>query len=215
VTVPASALTELPPQPYDAIRALVRTGDLALCSGTAMFSRAIRWATASPWSHVAMIVRLEEVGRVVVFEAVEKIGVRMVPLSRFLSEDATHHKPFPGIAIIARHSEFAEHPSPDQLEHLTAAATDRLGAGFEPGEILKIALRIAAGRVGMKLPRVLRTDDEYICSEYVARCYEAVGIRIPWDGRGFIAPDDFAKDPKIDAVARVAKNPFNGKPTPD
>jgi hypothetical protein len=215
LTVPASALTDLPPQDYDAIRRLVRTGDLALCHGTQAFSRMISWGTGAPWSHIALIVRLDEIGRVVVFEAVEKIGVRMVPLKRFVSEDSGHHKPYPGDIVICRHDEFAGKISPERLEKLTAFATDRLGAPFEAGEMVKIAARIALGWFGVRLPRMLETDDEYICSEYVGRCYEAVGIKVPWDGRGFLAPSDFAADPKLKAIARVARHPFGGEDTPE
>jgi hypothetical protein len=30
-----------------------------------------------------------------------------------------------------------------------------------------------------------------------------VGIEIPWDGLGFIAPADFARDPKTRAIAQI------------
>jgi hypothetical protein len=215
VTVAPSALTDLPAQDYEAIRRIVRTGDIALCSGTAIFSRAIKVATGSPWSHVALIVRLDEIGRVVVFEAVEKIGVRMVPLRRFVSEDSEHHRPYPGEMVIARHAEFEGKADDAKLAKLTEFATDRLGAPFKPSEMAKIGLRIAASWFDIRLPKLIETDDDYICSEYVARCYEAVGIRIPWDGRGFIAPGDFAADPKIEAIARIARHPFHGKDTPE
>ena len=107
MTVPTSALTDLPAQDYEAIRALVKTGDMALCSGNNAFSRVIRWATKSAWSHIALIVRLEDIDRVIVLEAVAKIGVRAVPLSRFVSEDSDRHKPYPGDIVIARHADFA------------------------------------------------------------------------------------------------------------
>lgn len=214
MTVAPSAL-DLPAQDYDAIRRLVRTGDLALCRGTQLFSRAVGWSTGSPWSHIALIVRLDDIGRVVVFEAVAKIGVRMVPLRRFVSEDSGHHKPYPGDIVICRHAEFAGKADPDKLAKLTEFATDRLGAPFEASEMVKIGLRIAASWVDIKLPRMIETDDEYICSEYIGRCYEAVGIKVPWDGRGFLAPGDFAADPKLEAIARVARHPFGGKDTPE
>ena len=52
------------------------------------------------------------------------------------------------------------------------------------------------------MPKSLGPKDEFICSEYVARCFDKIEIQIAWDGLGFIAPADFAKDPKIHAVAR-------------
>jgi hypothetical protein len=203
VSVDAAALTDLPPQDYDTVRALVRTGDLALCSGSYLFSRAIRWATSSPFSHVAMIVRFDEIDRVMVMEAVEKIGVRVVPFSTFVGGDSKAHPPYAGPIVIARHSEFAAKATPDRLKAMSQFATDRLGDDFHPAEITKIAIRVIAGALGVHLPRVLRASDEFICSEYVEGCYRAIGIEIPWDGRGFIAPADFARDPHVAALARV------------
>ena len=54
-----------------------------------------------------------------------------------------------------------------------------------------------------ELPGRLRPRNEFICSEYVGKLYEQVGIQIPWDGRGFIGPDEFARDPKVVALAQV------------
>lgn len=209
MTVSAATLTELPERDYDAIRKAVRTGDLALCSGTAAFSRVIQWTTASPWSHIAMIVRLDELDRVMVVEAVAKIGVRIVPLSRFLTGgDARHPKPFAGRVVVARHDDFAAHVASGGLRKLDEFAFDRLGTPFSRMEIAKIGLRIVLGAFGVRVPRMATPTDEYFCSEYLAECYRRIGIEVPWDGRGFIAPDDFAADPKISAVARVAQHPF-------
>ena len=207
MTVSASVLTDLPEQPYEAIRKLVRTGDLALCSGENPFSHVIRWATDSPWSHIAMVVRLDELDRVMVVEAVAKTGVRVVPLSRFVSEGSNHRKPFPGRIVMARHADFDERVQRLGLRTLDEFAFDRLGAPFSNAEITRIGVRIALGWLGVKVPRAVQPKDEYFCSEFVAECYHQIGIDIPWDGRGFIAPDDFAADPKIEAVARVARHP--------
>jgi hypothetical protein len=208
VTVPASALEELPEQGYEAIRAAVRTGDIALCSGTNPFSRVIRWATGTPWSHIALIVRLDDLDRVMVLEAVAKIGVRAVPLSRFISEDDDHHKPFSGKIIIARHRDFAAKCSDGGLRRMLEFAFDRLGSPFSNWEVAKIGIRIALGALGVRVPPQVEPNDEYFCAEYLAECFQKIGIHIPWDGRGFIAPHDFAADPEVEAVARVAHHPF-------
>jgi hypothetical protein len=210
VSVPDSTLTELPEQDYAAIRTLVKTGDLAICSGTLPFSRLIQWATGSPWSHIAMIVRLDDLDRVMVIEAVAKDGVHLVPLSRFLSGggDASHPKPFAGKVVIARHDDFAAKAADGGLRKLDEFAFDRLGTPFSATEIAKIGFRIFLGAFGVKIPRMATPDDEYFCSEYLAACFQKIGIDIPWDGRGFIAPDDFAHDPKVQPLARVAHRPF-------
>ena len=42
-----------------------------------------------------------------------------------------------------------------------------------------------------------------ICSEFVAKAFDAAGVTIPWDGLGFIAPSDFANAPEVEAIAQV------------
>jgi hypothetical protein len=208
--VPDSALVDLPPLTYAELRAQVRTGDIAICSGTQLFSRAIRWATGSPWSHVALILRIEEFDRVFVLEAVERIGVRTLPLSRFVIEDSARNRPYPGDIVIARHNDFAARADGTGITRMVEYATDRLGAPFSAFEMVRIAGRLVAGRFGTSLPRMLDNDNEYICSEYVACCLRQVGIDVPWDHHGFIGPADFARDPAINPVARVSRDPFPG-----
>ena len=203
--VPDDALERLPPRPYAEVAPLIRTGDLILCSGDSGFSRLIRWATGSPWSHVAIAVRLDPIDKVVVMESVEKIGVRAVALKSFLSRDSNGRKPYPGRLLLARHDEFQAKSTPDGLKKMADFAADRMGAPFRPSEITKIGLRIAAGALNLRVPGRLDPDDEFICSEYVAKCYERIGVLIPWDGRGFIAPVDIAKAEPVQAIAQIQR----------
>lgn len=198
---------QLRAEPLSAVKARIRDGDLLLCSGSQPMSKLIRAATHSPWSHVALIYRWPAIGRIMVFESVERIGVRTVPLEDFLFRSGSKRKPYPGPVILARHADYAESASAPRTKALADFAVDRFGAPFAPGEILKIGARIIAGGMGVTLPRTLGPKDEFICSEYVAKCYEQVGIDIPWDQKGFIAPADFARDPKIQALARVSTTP--------
>ncbi len=197
-----NVLKTLKPEPLDAVRARIRDGDLLLCSGKDPFSRLIGWATHSPWTHVALACRWPDLRRIVVFEAVQHIGVRAVTIERFISQSSSGVKPYPGKIVLARHDGYAGKGAAG-TRRLADFATDRLGDRFNPGETLKIATRIALGRTGRKMPRFLGPKDEFICSEYVARCLHAAGIEIPWDGRGFIAPADFACDPDIRALAQI------------
>lgn len=201
-----SVLTSLKPEPIEAVSRRIRDGDMLLASGDEAFSKLIRWATKSPWSHIGLAYRWPGIGRVMVFEAVQKLGVRCVPLSTFISQDSGGEKPFPGKIILARHADYAEqggaHGSA-AMKRLADFAVDRFGDPFAPGEIFKIGLRVTLGRLARKMPKALGPKDEYICSEYVAKCYAAVGIKIEWDGLGFIAPSDFANDPKVRAIAQI------------
>ena len=88
-------LTTLKPEPIDAIARRVRDGDILLCAGNDPFSRLIGWATASPWTHVALAYRWPSLGRIMIFESVQQLGVRAVPLAKFISQSSTGKKPYP------------------------------------------------------------------------------------------------------------------------
>jgi hypothetical protein len=200
-------LTKLKAEPLSEVTGRIRDGDLLLCAGTSPISRAIRLATRSPWSHVALAYRWHGIGRLMVFESVEHIGVRTVPLSNFVHHSGKRRKPYRGQIILARHEDYARHAGAKasaKMQRLADFAVDRFGSPFAALEVLKIGLRITAAGLGMKMPPSLGPDDEFICSEYVAKCYENVGIEVPWDKMGFIAPADFARDPKIHALARIS-----------
>ncbi len=184
---------------------MVQDGDIMLCQGKDAFSQLIRWSTKSPWSHIAMAFRIPTLDRVVVIEAVEKIGVRCVELSAFVSRDSEGTSPYPGKILIARHSDLSREADDPGLRALAKFAFDHLGCKFASGEIAKIALRIVTARLfgNRKTPKFLLRDDEFICSEFVAKAYEQAGLKVPWDGLGFIAPADFADDPKLSPIAQV------------
>jgi len=205
MTIPDDVLTSLPPVPLEDMEHRVRDGDVLLCSATDLGSRLISWSTRSQWTHVALAYRWPSLGRIMAFESVHTIGVRAVALANFVTRTSSGVTPYPGRIILARHDDFAASKcadNPEAMRRLGDFAVDRFGDPFASGEILKIAARIVLGRARIKTPAPLSPRDEFICSEYVARCFEAVGIHIAWDGAGFIAPADFARDPKMHAVAR-------------
>ncbi len=194
-----SVLTDLPAEDLETIAPKIRDGDLLFCSATDPFSRLIGWSTQSPWTHVGIAWRWPSVNRIVALECVQKIGVHSVGLERFISQTSTGQKPYPGKIILARHSGIA---SRDHLLPLIDYAIDCMGDPFSAAEIAKIASRIAFARFDTPMPESLKAKDEFICSEYVDRCYRTVGVELTWDGKGFIAPADIANDPHVSAVAR-------------
>ena len=112
--------------------------------------------------------------------------------------------PYPGKIILARHEQMADRLGRSGMTgaRLADVAVDRFGYPFAPREIVKIGLRIMLGRVAFKLPKSLGPRDAFICSEYVGKCLETLNIEIPWDGKGFIAPVDFARCPEVHALAQ-------------
>ncbi len=198
-------LRTLPPQSLADASRRVRDGDLLLCSGNDPFSRLIGWSTHSPWTHVALAYRWPSLGRVMVFEAVQQLGVRAVPLASFVRQSSTGKRPYPGKIILARHQDYADRQGARgsaAMKRLADFAVDRFGEKFSGVEIARIALRICLGSAHRKMPKFAGPKDAFICSEYVAKCFERIGVAIDWDGLGFIAPADFARDPKVSAITR-------------
>ncbi len=191
---------------YQQYRNRIQSGDLLLCSGSGVFSRMIQAATGSVWSHVGFVMRLDAIDRVMVLESVEPVGVRTVPLRKYLADYDSRGNPYPGGIVIARHSAFASKATDKKLRQFGQFAADLFGYPYDRDEIAKIAARIA----GSYLPftrsdrKALKRDREYICSEYVWECYEQLGIRVQHQPRGFIAPADFAgaKDVSLLAVLK-------------
>jgi hypothetical protein len=199
VSIGPEVLTDLPAEDLATIAPKIRNGDLLFCSADDPFSRLIGWSTRSPWTHVGIAWRWRSVDRIVALECVQKIGVHSVSLDRFISQTSTGQRPYPGKIVLARHADIE---ASGELLPLIHYAIDRMGDPFSPAEIAKIGLRIAFARTGRTMPDNLKAKDEFICSEYVDRCYRTVGVEIPWDGKGFIAPADIANDPRVSAVAR-------------
>ena len=199
MTIDLRALTELPAQPLTALLDQIENGDLLLCSANDPFSRLIGWSTKSPWTHVGFAWRWPDAGKVWALECVQHIGVHSVGIERFISQTSSGTRPYPGKIVLARHDSLA---SIADLHPMIDDAIDLMGCRFSPGEIVKIASRVAFGRFGRHMPRPLKSKDEFICSEYVDRCYGRVGLDFKWDGLGFISPADIANEEKVRAIAR-------------
>jgi len=203
MTIPADIFRTMKPQKYEALRSEIQNGDILLFSGPDLSSRFIQWGTKSLWSHVGFIIRLDHIDRVMLLESVENVGVHTVALSNTVYGNKKSLPPYRGKLLIARHADFTS-VNMHQLKTMSEFAVDRLGSPYAVAEIIKIGMRIMFGMLfNIKMPQLLQADDEFICSEYVALCYRTIGIQIPWDGLGFIAPSDIANDPKINPVGVI------------
>ena len=200
MTIPLNSLPNVPTVAYDDIRNQIKSGDILLCSGNAIFSKLIQRATNSIWSHVGFVIWLESINRLMVLESVETIGVRTVPLSSYAKDYNGSGKGYAGDILIARHRQF----NPANINQLSKYAINLFGYPYDTDEILKIAARVGMKAFGYTSQSPdIQSQRAFICSEYAYDCYESVGITIPYDMLGFIAPSDFAKDPMIDPVMLV------------
>ncbi len=77
-------LKDLPVIRYEKIRDHLKTGHIFFSSGSYTFSGIIQRLTKSVWSHVAIIYKDEELGHVMVMEAEPYVGIRLMPLSKYL-----------------------------------------------------------------------------------------------------------------------------------
>lgn len=188
---------------YKTFRNQIKSGDILLCSGSATVSRMIKRCTKSVWSHVGFVMRLDDIDRVMLLESVEPLGVRTVPLSKYLNDYDSKGNPYPGGVVLARHKDFEKKSSTKGLKKFGQFAVDLFGYPYDIDEIAKILARIAASYIPFtsKEKKDLKRDREYICSEYVWECYNSLGIKIDYDKRGFVAPADFAKCKEVGLLA--------------
>lgn len=181
---------------YSEVRDDIRNGDILLCSGEYMFSKLIQKAIDSCWSHVAFVLRIDEIDRVMVLESIEGKGARTVALSEYVSNFEGTGVGYKGRLAIARHRDFASIANPENLKSMSQFAVDRFAYPYDEEEIARITARIVGSFLGFKKGEIKR-DQEYICSEYVYECYKRIGIDIPFDKRGFVAPADFARAEQV------------------
>jgi len=186
-------------QDYDALRSKIQNGDILLCSGNDGFSPLIQKATGCPWSHVAFIFKMDDINRIMVLESVDGAGVRTQALSGMVAGNGKNMAPYPGKMIVARHDKFASLSNPVKLRVMSQFAVDRFALPYSSWEIISIGLRLGVARLGIRLPRI-KLSDAFICSEYAAACYDAIGIKFAPNRLGFIAPGDLAADPDVSLV---------------
>jgi hypothetical protein len=207
MTVTTAQFTAMPRTPYSQGRGQLRTGDIVLFHSEGLGSHLIEHFTDSLWSHAAFIWNIEDIDRVLLLESVDTFGVRALAFSNRVNGSSADPTPYPGKLLVARHRDFPHPADPMLVRRITEFAIDRLGYPYASHELVKIGLRIAAGLAGQTLPGTLEPQNAYVCSEYVAKCFAAMGIELAPDKEGFMAPADIANDPKVDAVLSLCPEP--------
>ena len=186
-------IARLPVRRYEAVRDELRSGDLVFCSGSYVFSGLIQRFTRSVWSHVGIVYRDEHLRRLFILESETGIGVRLVPISKYLRDYHGRRRPYRGQIVIGR---VEPAPGDEQARQAVSFGMDLLTKPYDNFEILRIAARIAF-RIGRRTQ-----DRKFICSELVDECYRAAGVRFARRDN-YISPDDIWRDPSVRLLARV------------
>ncbi len=186
-------LKKLPVMPYEKVRHFLRTGDLFFSSGSYLFSGAIQKLTNSVWSHVAVVYVDEELGRVMLLEAEPYIGIRLIPLSKYLYDYNGKRRPYKGQIVLAKLNVELEKP---KINRGISFGLDELTRPYDNYEILRIMLRI--------LLRVSKREKNraYICSELVRDILAKAGMIIQYNDT-YISPEEVYKDQRIDMKYRI------------
>lgn len=192
-------LPAVPKLKYEEIRGHVESGDILLCSGKSTYSRLIKFATKSIWTHVAFILRSHDLDRLMVMESVESRGVQIVPLSSYVNNYLGSGKRYDGDLLIARHSEFND----NMVHKISHHAIDMVTCNYNWSAIAKITARLIFNRNSKKCELPKKDQKEYICSEYAYECYRSVGININ-ASCGYVTPADFATDKKINPICLLS-----------
>lgn len=178
---------------YDKIRPFVKTGDIIFCSGNYLFSGVIQRLTKSTWSHVAVIYKDEELGRVLILEAEPSVGIRLIPLSKYLHDYKGTKRPYKGKIFITNLHTLLDK---DHLNKGISFGLDELTRPYDNWEIIRIMLRILF-KIGKR-----ERNKAYICSELVQAVYAKAGIIFKFKD-SYISPDHIWKDERVEMKYRV------------
>jgi hypothetical protein len=186
-------LKELPVMPYEKIRDHLKTGHIFFSSGSYTFSGIIQRLTKSVWSHVAIIYKDEELKRVMVLEAEPNIGIRLIPVSKYLHDYKGTKRPYKGQVVLAKLNIDLE------KEHLNKGISfglDELTRPYDNWEIIRIMMRILFKKGKREKNR------NYICSELVRDAFAKAGVVFKMND-SYISPQEIWKDGRVEMKYRI------------
>jgi hypothetical protein len=186
-------IKELPKVPYEKVRDSLKTGHIFFSSGSYTFSGIIQRLTKSAWSHVAIVYKDEELGRVMILEAEPKIGIRLIPLSKYLRDYKGTRRPYKGQIVMAKLNFDLEH---EKLNKAISFGLDELTRPYDNWEIIRIMTRILF-RIGKK-----EKNKNYICSELVRDAFAKAGVVFRLNDT-YISPQEIWKDIRVEMMFRL------------
>ncbi len=186
-------LKQMPVMPYEKIRDYLKTGDIFFSSGSYTFSGIIQRLTKSTWSHVAVIYKDEELKRVLVLEAEPYVGIRLIPLSKYLHDYKGKKRPYKGQIAIAKLN--TDVPK-ENLNKGISFGLDELTRPYDNFEIFRIMIRIL-----FHISRRERNRN-YICSELVRDIFAKSGVVMQYRDT-YISPDNVWSDERVEMKYRI------------
>lgn len=186
-------LKQMPVIPYEKIRDELKTGHIFFSSGSYAFSGIIQRLTKSTWSHVAVIYKDEELGRVLVLEAEPSVGIRLIPLSKYLHDYKGKKRPYKGQIAIAKLNFDIEK---DHLNKGVSFGLDELTRPYDNYEIVRIMVRIL-----FHISKRERNRN-YICSELVRDIFAKANIIMQYKDT-YISPDNIWTDQRVEMKYRI------------
>ncbi|MFN8291748.1 MAG: YiiX/YebB-like N1pC/P60 family cysteine hydrolase [Chitinophagaceae bacterium] len=186
-------IKELPVVPYEKVREILKTGHIFFSSGSYAFSGIIQRLTKSAWSHVAIVYKDEELGRVMILEAEPKIGIRLIPLSKYLKDYKGTKRPYKGQIVMARLNVEVVH---ENLNKAISFGLDELTRPYDNWEIIRIMTRILF-RIGKR-----ERNKNYICSELVKSAFDKAGIDFRMKDT-YISPQEIWVDKRVEPMFRL------------
>ena len=186
-------IKELPVFPYGKIRGQLKTGHIFFSSGSYTFSGIIQRLTKSAWSHVAFVYKDEELGRVLILEAEPKIGIRLIPLSKYLHDYKGTKRPYKGQVVLAKLNFELEK---EKLNKAISFGLDELTRPYDNWEIIRIMTRILL-RIGKR-----EKNKNYICSELVRDAFAKAGVVFRLNDT-YISPQEIWKDSRVELKYRI------------
>lgn len=188
-----STIKQLEKIPYQDARAQLKTGDIVFCSGNYLFSGIIRKLTKSVWSHVAVVYKDEQLGRVLLMEAEPSVGIRLIPLSNYLKNYNGTHRPYKGNLVVCK---LANTDDTLTINKGISFGLDALTKPYDNWEIVRIMIRIL-----FKISKRER-NRSYICSELVRDILTKSGLKISYQDT-YISPDHLYTHEQVQLYFRL------------
>jgi Permuted papain-like amidase enzyme, YaeF/YiiX, C92 family len=186
-------IKELPTIPYEKIREHLKTGHIFFSSGSYLFSGIIQKLTRSAWSHVAIVYKDEELGRVMILEAEPRIGIRLIPLSKYIRDYKGKRRPYKGQVVLAKLNFELEK---DKLNKAISFGLDELTRPYDNWEIIRIMTRILF-KIGKR-----EKNKNYICSELVRDAFAKAGVIFRMNDT-YISPQEIWRDSRVEIKYRI------------